>query len=197
MKGELLSKNCPKAWQNWVEKGNYDVLKATPTLMHRTKKEQLPSTEGDWKIVNCIYDYFKADPFGFENCAAKIVSLMDKNIISYDVTRPWRDDGRDAVGLYRIGTKGDNINVQFALEAKCFKPGTGVGVKHVARLISRLRHRQFGVLITTSYLAEQAYKEIREDGHPVIVISAVDISRILLESGINTEKKVLDWINEQ
>lgn len=119
---------------------------------------------------------------------------MDENIVSYDVTRPWRDGGRDAVGLYRIGSQGDNIKVEFALEAKCFKPGTGVGVEHTSRLISRLRHRQFGILVTTSYVGEQPYKEIREDRHPVVIIAAEDIANILTNAGISTEKKVSDWL---
>jgi hypothetical protein len=33
------------------------------------------------------------------------------------------------------------------------------GVREMSRLISRLRHRQFGVLVTTSYVDNQAYRE--------------------------------------
>ncbi|MCP1762460.1 O-acetyl-ADP-ribose deacetylase (regulator of RNase III) [Bradyrhizobium japonicum] len=36
------------------------------------------------------------------------------------------------------------------LEAKCYGSGNSVGVREMSRLISRLRHRQFGVLVTTS-----------------------------------------------
>jgi hypothetical protein len=62
------------------------------------------------------------------------------------------------------------------MEAKCYNPATSsVGVKETSRLISRLRHRQFGVFITTSYINTQAYKEIKEDEHPVIIIAARDI----------------------
>jgi Restriction endonuclease len=45
---------------------------------------------------------------------------------------------------------------------------SGVGVKELSRLISRLRHRQFGILVTTSYLGHQAYEELRSDRHPVL-----------------------------
>lgn len=48
-----------------------------------------------------------------------------------------------------------------------------------SRLISRIRYRQFGVLITTSYVHKQAYKGNIEDGHPILVISATDIVNIL------------------
>ena len=60
----------------------------------------------------------------------------------------------------------ENFWQSFALEAKCYAPGHGVGVRETSRLISRLRYRQFGVLVTTSHLDSQAYQEIREDGHP-------------------------------
>jgi hypothetical protein len=36
----------------------------------------------------------------------------------------------------------------------------------MSRLISRLRFRQFGVFITTSYFHHQAYEEVRLDQHP-------------------------------
>ena len=35
-----------------------------------------------------------------------------------------------------------------------------VGVREVSRLISRIRHRQFGVLVTTSVVGRQAYEEV-------------------------------------
>ena len=43
-----------------------------------------------------------------------------------------------------------------------------------------------GVLVTTSHLDSQAYKEIREDGHPVIVLAGRDIIDILKKSGLDT-----------
>ena len=93
--------------------------------------------------------------------------LSNPNVDRIDVTRPWRDGGRDAVGDYLLGPATDPVAVEFALEAKCYAPANGVGVRETSRLISRLRHRQFGVLVTTSHLDGQAYREIREDGHPV------------------------------
>jgi len=192
--GNPLTENCPETWRSWVETGTYEALLAEPTTVFRRKIEQIPSNERNRKIVKRIYEYFKDDPYGFEHCAAKIASLMDKNIVSYDITRRWRDGGRDAVGLYRVGPKGDNIKVEFALEAKCFNLGAVVGVKHTSRLISRLRHRQFGILVTTSYVSEQAYREIREDGHPVVIVAAEDIANILINAGINTEEMVSKWL---
>lgn len=69
-----------------------------------------------------------------------------------------------------------------------------VGVKEISRLISRLRHRQFGILVTTSYLNEQAYKEIRDDEHPIVVVAARDIVGLLATKGYSTTSDVESWL---
>jgi hypothetical protein len=82
------------------------------------------------------------------------------------------------------------------LEAKCYNPGLNgakintVGVKETSRLISRIKNRQFGVLVTTSAVAAEAYKEVRSDCHPIIFIFGLDIVRILIERDINTIQKL-------
>ena len=86
------------------------------------------------------------------------------------------------------------MKLQFSMEAKCYSPTRGVSVKDVSRLISRLRHREFGVLITTSYLSEQAYAEIRADEHPIVVFSGRDIARTLYSHGISTAEDCLAWL---
>ena len=114
-------------------------------------------------------DYFynkdrKSDATDFEPFAIAITTLADTNIISCDNTRPSRDGGRDGIGEYRI-MNGLNqaLKTVFAVEAKCYDLNNSVGVKETSRLISRIRHRQFGVFVTTSYVDIQAYKEIIED----------------------------------
>jgi len=67
-------------------------------------------------------------------------------------------------------------------------------VSDVSRLISRIRHRQFGVLVTTSAVSRQAYQEVREDRHPIIFISGRDISEILIRNGYNTVERVADLL---
>ncbi len=49
------------------------------------------------------------------------------------------------------------------------------------------------MLVTTSYVGTQAYKELREDNHPVIIISAADIARIFRERGMGSAKVVTRW----
>ncbi len=49
----------------------------------------------------------------------------------------------------------------------------------MSRLISRIRYRQFGIMITTSYVDKQAYQEVVDDGHPILIVTATDIAGIL------------------
>jgi hypothetical protein len=112
---------------------------------------------------------------------------------------PWAtaDGGRDAIGEFLIGPRTDPVRVTFALEAKLFAPtGGGVGVKEVSRLISRLRHRQFGVLVTTAYVAPQAYKEIRADQHPIVILAGIDIVNLLREKEYAAPAEVTRWLND-
>jgi hypothetical protein len=111
-----------------------------------------------------------------------------------DVTRPWRDGGRDAVGQYPLGPRADRINLDFALEAKCYAPTTGVGVADVSRLIARLRPRNFGVFITTSYVGDQAYEEVRTDQHPVVFICGRDIVEAFRKEGYGSVEAVKAWL---
>ncbi len=118
------------------------------------------------------------------------------NIATIDLTRPSRDGGRDAVGQFRIGSGVAGILVDFALEAKCYSTSNGVGVKDMSRLISRLRHRQFGILVTTSYVNTQAYREIREDQHPVIIVAGADIIELLRKNGYANPVILRSWLEQ-
>jgi len=192
-----LSGNAPIQWKNWRNTGEYNPLLAPKAKRYRTKTEQLPSTELEDKILKSVVSYFKSHQdreYAFQKCAAELARLMDSNIIGYDLSRYWRDGGRDAVGKYRIGTEDTSITVDFALEAKCKGKDSGSGVKETSRLISRLLYRQFGLFVTTSYVAEQTYKEIVEDLHPVIIITGRDVANILIRAGYNTEDSVHQWL---
>ena len=58
--------------------------------------------------------------------------------------------------------------IDCALEAKCYDVSHGVGVRQISRLISRIRYRQFGIMVTSSYVDSQAYQEVIENGHPIV-----------------------------
>lgn len=154
----------------------------------------MPDNKDGTTILEAVHDRFKENSHRFEACALEIARLMMPDIADAELTRPWRDGGRDAVGEYRIGIEKSSILVEFALEAKCYDPaGKGVGVKELSRLISRLRHRQFGILVTTSYLASQAYSELKEDGHPVVMICGADIVQLLREK-IGSVGQIKKWL---
>jgi len=196
LRGKPLTGNCPNEWVKWVEKGIYTPLKAEKTLFYRTKIEQLPEDKGGRNIIELIYEKYQDYPYGFEKCATEIVKLMDKNVIECINTRPWLDGGRDALGKYRIGSNDNFIEVDFAIEAKCYDLENSVRIKDTMRLISRLKYRQFGILVTTSYVHYQAYKEIIEDGHPVLIISAKDIVDILKNAGYKTMSEIKAWLEK-
>ena len=142
-----------------------------------------------------IRAYYSKFPQGFENCAKSILEKTDKNFQDFELTRPWRDGGRDALGYYVIGTRGKAnypVRIDCALEAKCYSENNSVGVREMSRLISRMRYRQFGVMVTTSYVHKQSYQEIIEDGHPILVITATDIAQTLRENSI-TSSNIDEW----
>ena len=178
---------APNVWKEFIKKGRAGIksLKAPQIITIPSKNDQMPTDEIGRENLRIIREYYKNNPSGFEKCATAIVQMMDSNFHSFDLTRPWRDGGRDAIGKYRIGVSKYPLYIDFALEAKCYSEQNGVGVKQTSRLISRIKYRQFGILVTTSYIDSQAYKEIKEDGHPVLIITAKDIANILRDNGLS------------
>lgn len=183
---EPLGSACPSAWRAWVASRAYAALTAPPTAIIRRREQQEPLSR-DRPLLGLVYRHFASNPYGFEQFAADLWAASERNVDKIDVTRQWRDGGRDAIGDYLIGPPSDPVAVEFALEAKCYAPGNSVGVRETSRLISRLRHRQFGVLVTTSHLDAQAYREIRDDGHPVVVLAGRDVVDMLKRSGFDSE----------
>jgi hypothetical protein len=192
--GQPVSSHCPTAWRAWVERGTYAPLLAPPTIIVRPRDQQQPAPS-DMPLLDLVYQHFKDRPYDFEQFAADLWRVSEPNVDKIDVTRPWRDGGRDAVGEYLLGPHSDPVAVEFALEAKCYAPTNSVGVRWTSRLISRLRHRQFGVLVTTSYLDRQAYKEIREDGHPVVVLAGRDVIERLKARGLDNITAIRQHLN--
>jgi Restriction endonuclease len=175
----------------------YTPLVAERIRRWRKRSEQLPATREGREVLRVIYEYFRSNPIGFEACAARLWQMQAPRVSRYDLTRPSRDGGRDAIGFYTLGPGNDSIELDFALEAKCYSPTTPVGVEAQSRLISRIRPRQFGVLVTTSYVAEQAYQELRDDEHPVVVLVGRDLVEILADHQLGTPNAVLTWLERE
>lgn len=194
--GNANTSNAPKAWQDWVTTGTYNPLVAEPTTVIRSVEQQTPDTPLKASILECVWTHFQDTPIAFEAFAARIYQMTDSRVIIDEITRGTIDGGRDAIGRYLLGLPDDPVYAEFSLEAKCYRPPISgvapntVGVKEVSRLISRIRHRQFGVLVTTSLIARQAYEEVREDRHPILFISGRDVAEILIANGFNTVERV-------
>lgn len=188
--------NAPNAWQNWVATGTYHPLVAEPTTVIRSAEQQTPDTPLKVSILENVWRHFQETPIAFEAFAARIYQMTDSRVIIDEITRGAIDGGRDAIGRYLLGLPDDPVYAEFSLEAKCYRPSINgeppntVGVKEISRLISRIRHRQFGVLVTTSLVARQAYEEVREDRHPILFITGRDIADILIGNGFNTVERV-------
>jgi hypothetical protein len=198
--GNPNTNNAPRAWRDWVKTGAYRQLVAEPTTVIRSVEQQTPDTSLKTSILECVWSYFKDSPIEFEAFAARVYQMTDARVIIDEVTRGTIDGGRDAIGRYLLGLPDDPVYAEFSLEAKCYRPPlngiapNSVGVKEVSRLISRIRHRQFGVLVTTSVVARQAYEEVREDRHPILFVSGRDISEILISNGFNTVERVAAFL---
>lgn len=195
--GDPLSAPAPKAWQRWVRGRVYDALEAPRTLRIRSKAEQYPTNNGGLELLQEIHRHFSERPVLFEHFAAAMWIQADANVASVDVTRPSRDGGRDGVGQYLVGPRYDPVRIEFALEAKCYAPGNSVGVKDMSRLISRLKHRDFGVMVTTGHVADQVYREVREDAHPIVILAGRDIVEILAKMGLRTLEEVRGYLSAE
>ena len=193
--GNPDSEHSPAPWFEWSIHRNVKPLEAPRTIRSRSKEEQLPSDRKGMDILRAIHKHFAPVPTAFEACAVAIWKMIEPSVQDVTITQASRDGGRDAIGRHALGPKGDRVMVDFALEAKCYDPDkTTVGVADVSRLISRLLHRQYGVLVTTSCLGAQPYQEIRADGHPVVVVSGVDIVDALSQSGITDVDSTKAWL---
>lgn len=190
---------APPAWRKFVKEGRNGIvpLKAPRLIKIPSKMDQLQSDIEGLTCLDMIRNHYAESPTGFEACATNIISKMDPNFVDFQLTRPWRDGGRDAVGYYSISSgsiTNQPLKIDCALEAKCYSQANSVGVKQMSRLISRIRYRQFGVMVTTSYVDSQAYREVVEDGHPILIVTATDIAGILRKNSINSTN-MDEWLN--
>lgn len=71
-------------------------------------------------------------------------------------------------------------------------------VKDTARLISRIKDRQFGIMLTTSYVARQAFDEILEDGQPIVILSGKNIVEYIInELELYDVESLLKYLNRK
>lgn len=187
------SMHCPDSWSYWVSTGIYRPLECKNDLQLRSKISQLPSGTEEKRVLNYLTENLTDREF--EYASAEIVRLLDPSFKELFVTRGVKDGGRDVIGKYYLGHSGHQIRLSAYIEAKKWKLESSVGVKPVMRLISRLKHRDIGVFVTTSFFDQQIQKELIEDGHPVMLISGGDISKLLIKADLSEKKALEAWIN--
>lgn len=190
---------APDTWKNFIEKGRNGIIPLIAKRLPKvpTKYDQLQSDNEGKICLNIIRKHYKNNPYGFEVCAKDLLEKMDDKFQDFSLTRPWRDGGRDALGYYVIssGSKANYpLRIDCAMEAKCYSENNSVGVRQMSRLISRIKYRQFGVMMTTSFVDKQAYQEVLEDGHPILIVSASDIAHILRRNSL-TSSNIYDWLD--
>ena len=174
---------APDVGKRFIKQGRNGIMPliAKKLLKVPDKYAQLQSDNEGMACLEKIRTHYAQNAYGFEN----------------SLTRPWRDGGRDALEYYVIGN-GSKANyplrIDCALEAKCYSPNNSVGVREMSRLILRIRYRQFGIMMTTRYVHKQAYEEVIEDGHPLLIVSACDIAQILRHSSVTSEN-IDEWLD--
>lgn len=190
----LEDSRAPQTLKDWGENGILTPL-VTERSAVRSINEQAPANRTQKALLSTIHLRCHQDPWLFEKVAAEIWKMNCPVPVEYELTRRFRDGGRDATGWMLLGPASDHLRVSFALEAKHYAEGNSVGVRETSRLISRIKHREFGVFVTTSAVGKQAYTEIRDDGHPIVVISGRDICEILAQNGITTSQSCNEWLS--
>ena len=180
---------APAAWKRFMAEGRNGIMALVAKKLPKVpdKYAQLQSDNEGLLCLEKIRTHYKENAYGFERCAQDLLEKMDERFQDFTLTRPWRDGGRDALGYYIIGNisrANYPLRIDCALEAKCYSENNSVGVREMSRLISRIRYRQFGIMMTTSYVHKQAYEEVIEDGHPILIVSASDIAQILRNNSI-------------
>ena len=155
-KSSIESEWAPPSWSYWVKTGIYKALECKNDTKSRSKVDQLPSNKDEVRVLDFL-DKNLSDR-EFEYAVAEIVRLLDPAFKELAVTRASKDGGRDVIGMYYLGHSGHQIRLTAFIEAKKWKRNNSIGVKPMMRLISRLKHRDIGVFVTTSFFDKISHR---------------------------------------
>jgi len=194
----INSQYAPIEWKKFINGNNFAALVCKIEKNIKTKEEQLPNDKISIDMLEMLQSYFveKDHGYSFENFANDMAQFMDGAIVGITTTRPYKDGGYDGIGKYKIFNKSENeVLVDFYLQAKCYSISNSVGVADMARLISRIKDRQFGIMFTTSYIARQAYEELLDDEHPIVIVNGkIIIDYLRFELDINGVDSLKKWL---
>ena len=198
----LESVYCPKAFKRYVLLGQRKAIKPfVHTEPYPDKSQQLPNSEEGMAMLDYLQKHFISidGGFSFEHFAVKILQMMYPSIVDRHVTRKYDDGGIDAIGRYQVFKSEQNaICLDFYVQAKCYRTTNSVDTKDTARLISRIKGKDFGIMFTTSYIARQAYNEIIEDKHPIGFVTGGDIIQFLSKRlQIRDKAELAEWLERE
>ena len=90
---------APLVWKNFIAKGRNGIQALKAPRIHQvpSKNAQMDCDREGKMCIEIIYNHYKENPFGFEACATELIKNMDTNFVKFELTRPWRDGGRDAL----------------------------------------------------------------------------------------------------
>lgn len=186
---------APTSWRTWVVNNKYNILQCEVKKRPRTKSEQIPLFAEDVDILTKLKDLSDRE---FEYAAKEILQMLDNNLFNLSVTRRVKDGGYDIFGSYMIGSPPFNYNLEIVAEAKKWDKNS-IRVTPIARLISRLKHKDVGFFLTTSYFDKQVQEELIEDKHAIILLAGVDLINILKDkqiAGKGKDKEFASWLNK-
>ncbi len=192
----LQSGYCPERWRKWVQTGLYSPLQCERQRLPRTRADQLPRTAEEARVLDAVHHGLNDREFEF--AAASLTKLIDPRFGDLTVTRAVVDGGRDVIASYRVGHDEHQVSLSVYVEAKRWRLDSAVGVKPMMRLIARLKHRDVGVFVTTSFFHRQVQQELIEDNHPVLLVTGGDIARILIKhelADLSSNGKLAAWID--
>jgi hypothetical protein len=199
------SRFAPKVWKRYIDTGASSPITVTTLKGWPGRKAQLPDDEEGMEVLRHLYNFFATTkawkPFySFEFMACDLVQRLNpEHINAVDKTQDNQDGGIDGVGQYDMFQNDENhLTLSFFVQAKCYDPDRngGVNTKDMARLISRIKTHDFGVMVTTSYIDQQTWDEVVADGHPLAFITGRDIVMSLKEENVLTAEEVDEYLNK-
>ena len=111
---------APHKWKKYIKEGKEGIvaLSAKSVIEMPTKYQQMQTNEDGRLCLSMIREFCNGKRSQiFEQCAVDIVSKMDAHFKSCEITRPWRDGGRDAARC--AGTGNCRRSAQQKVDSDC------------------------------------------------------------------------------
>lgn len=94
-------------------------------------------------MLHMAYEHFTDQSHDFEQHAVGLWQTSQPNVASIDVTRPWRDGGRDAAGDYLLGPRDDRSRSSSRLRRNRSRVPSGHKFRHAEAVDSGTWWKEF------------------------------------------------------